>query len=275
MNPSRISPQRALHFALVLSLTLPVLAFAGPHQSLVARADALVTVKYVLSVKAMGHEQELENETTCLMIDTQGLVLCSNTELGGTIAMMGQIFGSGADITATPKQIEILVASETEGRPASLIARDTDRDLAWIQLDEAPEEPLSTLDFNDNATLDLGDPFFRLRRMHRHFGRAALVEEGTIGAVIEKPRRLYAVSNPTQGGFGAPVFNSAGKLVGLTVLQSPNAEDDSSAQVQASALLGNSAQLQDIVAGLILPASEVVKATRLARESLAADEESE
>jgi hypothetical protein len=242
---------------------------------LIAQADALVTLKYVLSVKAMGNEQEIENETTCLMIDAQGLVLCSNVELGGTVALMGQIFGGGAGISTTPKQIEVLVADETDGRPASLVARDTDRDLAWIQLDDAPEEPLSYLDFGDNATLNLGDPFFRLRRMHPHFGRATLVEEGTIGAVVEKPRHLLAVSNPTQGGFGTPVFNSAGKLVGLTVLQSPSAEDGSSTQVQTSAILGNTAQLQDMVAGLILPASEIVKATRLARESLAADEDSE
>lgn len=275
MKYSMSSLRQVLHGFLLLAVAVPACSLAGPHQILVAQADALVTLRYVISVKAMGNEQELENETTCLMIDAQGLVLCSNTELGGTVSMMGQIFGGGAGFTATPKQIEVLLADETEGRSASLVARDTDRDLAWIQLDEAPQEPLSYLDFSDNATLDLGDPFYRLRRMHRHFGRAALVEDGLVGAVLEKPRRLYAVANPSQGGFGAPVFNAAGKVVGLTVLQSPNAEDDSSAQVQTSAILGNSALLQDMVAGLILPASEVVKATRLARESLAADAESE
>ena len=274
MNPSLPSSGRALLIALLASLALPALTLANPHQSVVAQADALVTLKYVLSLQAMGNEQEVENETTCLMIDAAGLVLCSNTELGGAVAMVGQLFGRSG-LTATARQIEVLVADETEGRPATLMARDTDRDLAWIQLDEAPEKPLTFLDFSHSADLDLGDPFYRLRRMHRHFGRAALVEDGTVGAVIEKPRRLYAVANPTQGGFGAPVFNAAGQLVGLTVLQSPNAEDESSAQVQASALLGNSAQLQDMVAGLILPAAEVAKATRLARESLAADAEAE
>jgi hypothetical protein len=199
-------------------------------------------------------------------------VLCSNTELGGAVAMMGQLFGRGG-FTTSPGQIEVLVANETEGRPATLVARDTDRDLAWIQLDEVPQEPLPFLDFANSGELTLGDPFYRLRRMHRHFGRAALVEDGLVGAVIEQPRHLYAVANPIQGGFGAPVFNAAGQPVGLTVLQTPNAEDEASTQVQTSALLGNSAQLQDMVAGLILPAAEVVKATRLARESLAADAE--
>ncbi len=67
---------------------------------------------------------------------------------------------------------------------------------------------------------------------------------------------------------------AAGTLVGITVIQMPAAEDQIGANlVGGMSFLSSAAKLQDMVGGLILPAAEVVKATRLPRRVAAADEE--
>ncbi len=273
----------ALAAVFLLIASLPATA-QNPHQDLLARADALVTVKFVLKVKSGGGgDNEFDGEITCQVIDPQGLVLCSNTELGGYITLMSQIMGRspGFNLSAAPAEIEVTLPGRSEGLKGRLLTRDTDRDLAWIRIDEPfgdepAGEPLAYLDFRESAEIEIGEKFYNLRRLHKFLGKTPVVSEGTLGAVITKPRRLLVPSPPTSPGFGVPVFTAGGRLIGVTVLQLPGAED------AAVSLLGNpmsmpgvAVSLQDMIGGLILPASEVVKATELAREIFEADEAEE
>lgn len=256
----------------------PAPADAGSHDRILARADALVTVKFVLNVKmeGAGADREFDGEITCLVIDADGLVLCSNTELGGYVGLMSQLMGGGAGFTmsAAPKEMEVLIGDASEGLEAALVARDSDRDLAWVRIEEElPERPLDHLDLGRSAELSPGEKFYRLRRMDKFFGRAPLVEEGVVGAVIDRPRKLLVPSVPAAGGFGLPVFTAAGELVGVTVLQMPGAGEGAELMQGSLPFLSSTAKLQDMIGGLILPAAEVVKATRLAREVAAEGEE--
>ncbi len=275
-------------FAILLSTTLAASPAANPHRSIAERADVLVTVKFVLKVKmaGAGADREIEGQTACLLIDDQGLVLCSNTELGGYVGLMSQMMGRGGgfDVTAAPREIEVIPGGGGEGLDARLVARDSERDLAWVQVEEGvdslgvPAEGgkrrIAFLDLDDHAELTAGDRFYRLRRMDKFFGSVPVVTEGVVAAVIEKPRKLLVPSEPASGGFGLPVFTAEGHLVGITVIQMPAAEDQIGGMLSSGlSFLSSAAKLQDMVGGLILPAAEVAKATRLAREVAAEDEE--
>ena len=281
----------------ILALPLAASPLANPHVLIAERADVLVTVRFVLKVKmaGAGADREIEGETTCLLIDDDGLVLCSNTELGGYVSLMSQLMGRGGglDVSAAPREIEVVPNDGGEGLDARLVARDSERDLAWVQVEEGAEklgvspegrkrstvweggEPhIVALDLDDRVELGAGDRFYRLRRMDKFFGSVPVVTEGVVAAVIDKPRRLLVPSEPASGGFGLPVFTADGRLVGITIIQMPAAEDQIGGMLSAGlSFLSSAAKLQDMVGGLILPAAEVAKATRLAREVAAEDEE--
>ncbi len=265
--------------------TTPILwgqaAEGNPYRSLGAKTEVMVDVTFVLKVKmpGAGGGREIEGETTCLLIDAEGLVLCSNTELGGYVGLMSQLMGrgSGFDMTAAPREIKVLVGDHTGGLDGHLLARDSERDLAWVKLDEPITEPgIRFLDLAQSAELQPGDRFYRLRRMDKFFGSAPIVTEGVVAARVERPRKLLVPAEPASGGFGLPVFTAEGQFVGMTVILVPAAEDQVGGMLNSGmSFLSSAAKLEDMVGGLIMPAAELAKATRLARESFAEDEEDE
>lgn len=245
-----------------------------PFVDLVERADALVTVRFVVKVQMPGIDQETENEIQCVAIDPQGLVLCSHTELGGYFGVMARLMGrSDAVISAAPTDVQVVSADGTE-YGADLVARDSDRDLAWLMLrDVAAEASLPYLDFTDHAEPVIGAPMYHLRRMVPYFGSVPVVAEARIAAVLDQPRRLIVPSRP-DGRLGMPAFSDDGRLLGLFVSQVPG-NDDSQAVMGARsrALPGQSGPQDDMLGGAILPAPDIVRATKLARQVWAEDQE--
>jgi len=249
---------------------------ADYREVLAARAPAVVTVRFVLKIElggtmggAMGGEgQEAEGEISGVLIDPGGLVLCSNTLLGGFASLLGRLMGSGSDfeISATPEDIEVLVGDSTEGLSARLVARDSDLDLAWVQIDEPPAG-LAAVDLGAGVPAKVGEPFVVVRRMDKVFARAPALIEGRIGGETTKPRRLWVPAALPFGGHGLPVFNAEGALLGVTVMQFPDADDAGGAGPMASLI--ESARLEEVLSAVILPASEVARATALAREMAA------
>lgn len=259
---------------LLLLVTLSAAAQeTHPYQTLLARADVLVHVKFVLKVKMDGGQgSESEGEVTCTVIAGDGLILCSNTELGGFLTQMSR-FGRGVSVSAAPSDIEVVLAGRTEAVKARLLARDSDRDLVWIRLEDPPEEPLPYLDFSQDAKPRVGEEFFTLTRLDKFFGAAPIVYEGTIGAEVSKPRHLYVPSGLPTVGFGVPAFTAEGRLIGVTVLQMPDSVDEGVNFRNPYSVVGTSLAMQQMIGGLILPAGEIVEATKLALEIAADDEE--
>ncbi|MEM6455215.1 MAG: trypsin-like peptidase domain-containing protein, partial [Acidobacteriota bacterium] len=243
---------------------------ADVHARIAAHADALARLRFVLRVQTDGGEREIEGETTCIVIDASGLLLCSNTELGGYVRAMGQMLG-GRSFTATPSSLEIFLGDADEPLGGQLLTRDSDRDLAWVQIErDADASPLAAIDLDAHVSdVRPGSAFFVLRPLDPFFGRAPLVTREVIGAVTEKPRRLLVPATPLRAGFGAPVFDAAGKLIGLTVLQMPESGLGGGNPVS---FISQGARMQDMIGGVVLPAREAARATQLAREIWAEDE---
>jgi len=239
------------------------------------KAPALVTVKYVLKVKmggmfGGGDDEETDSEITGVVIDPSGLVLCSNTQLGGVFSMMGQFMGPmAAGMTITPTDIKVLVGDDTEGIEAKLVARDTELDLAWVRISEPGERKFAACDLARSAEAKIGHRLFGVRRMGKYFDRAVTVSECRVGGITKKPRELYVPSGAVSGAAGLPLFNAEGLPVGIVVMQMPDTEGE---EANPLSMLGGLLGMQDSFGGLILPAAEVVKATKRALETAAAKE---
>ena len=240
---------------------------AAPHVDLLEKAKALVEVRFVLKVATSGAERELDGETLCLLVGKDGLLLCSNNEMGGYVQVLTQMMNRGPmpAVVSTPKEIKVLVGGDSKGLPAKLIARDSDRDLAWLRLDSVPAGvELHPLVLDDQRGAELGEPLYRLRRLDRFFGSVPIVESGVVGALVDHPRKLLIAADLEGGYLGMPIFGADGKLLGLTVVQLPGEEGG---EVNfGSSLPGQASKFDDMVGSVILPASELLKATRLALE---------
>ncbi len=219
---------------------------------------ALVTVKFVLKMDSGAGMGDQEMETTGLLIDSKGLVVCSNLQMGGFYTMMSR---GGPPVT--PSDVKVLIGDDTEGKKATVVTRDTDLDLAWIRLDEPSTTELKHVDLDKGSAADAGARIFMLQRMAKFFDRALQISEGKVSGITEKPRKLLSPSGgmiSARSDLGMPVFNSAGAVVGLVVLQIPDQES----------MEGD--QTGDLGGGpMILSAADVAKATKRALEAAAAN----
>jgi len=226
-------------------------------QLLEEKSPAVVTVKFVLKVKSQFGDTEQESEISGVMVSPDGLVLCSNTQLQGFAAFMR---GSAAG-SVTPTDIRILAGDDTEGLEAALVARDTELDLVWIRIKNAGDRRFTCIDLEKTAAPEIGDRLYAVTRLPKYFDRTPVVREARLAAVTRKPRRLYVPSTGL-GARGLAVFSSSGEFVGVAVTQMPDP-----AEMEAARGMGG-AGLQE----LILPASDVFKATQRARETERRDE---
>jgi hypothetical protein len=244
----------------------------GYEAVLAKRSPALVTLKYVLKIDMGGMmgggPQEMESEVTAIMIDPHGVVICSNTELNGVAGFMQRMMrarGMPMDISATPTDIKVLIGEDVEGRNADLVARDTELDLAWIRITAPGDAEFEHVDFKQSIEPVVGEPVVGLRRLDRYFGRTAVLTEGRIGGITQKPRRLYVPTGDDRMGLGNPIFTSGGQTIGIMVSQAPDDEDAEGMQGMMAMMSG----MQEGMAGMILPATDVDKATRRALETAA------
>ena len=272
----------AAHLVALSLLALSVLGLSprpasaddqNPYVDLLEHADSLVTVRFVVKVQMPRVDQEVESEITCLAIDGDGLVLCSATELGEYFAVMTRLMGgSDASVSATPTDLQVTTTDGSE-YAADLVARDSDRDLAWVMLRDVPAEvELEHVDFAAHVEPEVGAPFYVLRRLGPYFGDVPAVSDAHVAAVVDQPRRLI-VSSRSDLRLGTAAFGRDGKLLGFVVAQVPGNDDSRAvANLRNRPLPGQWGVQNDMLAGVILPAADVVKATELARQVWAEDQ---
>lgn len=216
-------------------------------------SPALVTVRYVQKTQGNFGDFAGENEINAVMIEPTGLVLCSNTLLGGMRSRL-------REGRAVPTDIKILVGDDTEGRDAKFVARDTELDLAWLQIKDPGDHPFPCIDLpaavQAGVKPKLGQRLLSLGVMGRYFGQEVLVSEGVVAGRTHKPRELYVVRGGLDTDPGLPVFTSKGELVGFACIQQPDPDEIS----------GNPANMLARGRGLILPVETVAKATTSAKQ---------
>lgn len=237
---------------LLLAFSIPASAENVIDYDSIAKfaADSTVTVKFVMKIKGAQGEAENESEAPGVMIAEDGLVLCANSQMGG-----GPMVRPG--VSTTPSELKILIGDDTQGLDARLMARDSELDLCWLRIKDAGARKFKAVDLSKPGQKLVGKPICSLVRLGKYFDRAIVVREARIGGTVSKPRALLAPS-PTLGEAGLPVYDADRLFVGMTVVQLPDADE---LQAATSMVAFNGFR------GLILPAAEIEKATKRAREA--------
>ncbi len=245
---------------------------AAAFQRLLAdRGPAVVTIKFVLKISVPGGDesenQEVDTEVSGVLIDPKGVVVCSNALMGAFTSVINRFAEEfTGQINATPTDLKVLIGDDTEGKEAELIARDSELDLAWIRIKEPGDKPLPHIDLSGGAKPSLGQPLLAVRRMSKHFARTAVVASGHVGGITSKPRDFYIPTGDVRTAVGLPVFTADGRPVGVVILEVPDPE---SMEFSFATIVNTLRDLDQLFAGVILPAEEVMKATKRALESAA------
>lgn len=222
----------------------PIAAMAETH------AKAVVSVKMSLKYEGSFGEHEQEREVTGVIIDPAGLILCSNSQSGGVPPSM-QDRMSG--VTVTPRDIKVTVENNEDALDAKLIARDSELDLAWIKVSDLKGMTLSSIDLTSAVTPALAEDMFSVGRLSKFFDHAPMLTFCRVAAVVKKPRPLIIPND--MNDLGIPVFTNSGKLVGITIVQIPEADEDNDEDMRS--------QLRGLGASMvILPAADVAIATK-------------
>jgi len=248
----------------------PVATQDGIAKVIAERAAALVTVKFVLAVEGgPGGENELEAEAGGLMIDGTGLVLVSNLEMGGSPGRQRA--------RAQAKNIKVLVGDDTEGVDAKLIGRDSELELAWVQIDTPADKAYAAVDRAKGATgkgaggagdaggvggVGVGDTLVGLDRMNKYYDRALVAFTTQVGGLTKKPRNLIIPAGGKIEWIGLPLFTVSGEFAGISVLQPIGAdEEDPSAMRNMGRTAGFDRGLK------VMPAAEIAASTARAVEA--------
>ncbi|MGP1272447.1 MAG: hypothetical protein ACTS22_03865 [Phycisphaerales bacterium] len=221
---------------------------------------SIVRVEFVISMENPwgGGTEEQEMEVPGTIISPEGLVLVSNSMVGGWYAMF-------SEMQVVPKDIKVLIGDDTEGVDASIVARDSERDLCWIRLDELPESPLPHMDvMAASEEPGVGTTLYQVVRLGEFFGRAPVVNESTVTAKLSKPRELLYLGMGS-AETGMPVVRADGSIAGVMIFQVPS-------QDEMEAAGGFGGGMYDSFIQAVLPAAEVAIATEAA---LSLDDEGE
>jgi hypothetical protein len=227
--------------AIALTTALvPASAAEPPNYSKIMadNSDALVVLKFVLK----RGENEADAECAAVMIEPTGLALCSG---------FGLTWGQG-----TPTDIKVLVGDDDTGVDGKLLARDSELDLAWVQVKSPPTKPYKFVDLTKSVVPVVGDSLVSIRRMAKFFDRAPAATFGQLVGIARKPRDLYVPGGGMVVDPGAPIFSGDGRHVGFVVVQFPDAE-------APRYLFAREADFRT----LILPAADVVRATERAKKA--------
>lgn len=216
------------------------------------KSDALVSVKFVLRMKGGSGDNENEGEVTAVMIDPAGVLVTSNSQVGGNPAFMRR----GAAPTLT--DIKVFFGNDdAQGLEARMVARDSELDLVWFKIKQPGERKFAFIDLAKSTMPKVGDRIYTIVRLGKYFDRMPVVREGRVGALAKKPRALV-VPSVNLGALGQPIFTADGVVIGLSVVQLPDAEEIAAASSPAAFSGANS---------MILPAAEVAKATKRALDA--------
>ena len=205
-----------------------------------ARSDAVVMVLATIRIRANvgGQEQTADQQAQAngTILDSSGLTVLSLSSLEPDEVMTRQLSarmrpGTRVDVSSEPSAIRMRLADGRE-IPSRLVLRDPDLDLAFIRPLAPPSSSLTWIDapIGRPSLLDL---LFVIQRTSERSGWATAATFGTVQLVLERPRRYYQMAAAGLGGtpLGSPVFDAAGRFVGLIVMRNPGGRGASSTGV--------------------------------------------
>jgi hypothetical protein len=200
---------------------------AAARSVVAKRSDAVIVVLATvkLRINVAGREQASDQaaQMNGTILDATGLTVFSLQQIQPDEAMTRMYSrqmppgGGKIEVTSEPSDIKMHLADGRE-LPAKLVLRDTDLDLAFIRPSEPLSAPLPYIDAPSGKPALL-DTLTLLRRTNEATGWIAGASFATVELVIDKPRTYYQVPNSATGSPGCPLFDMAGRFVGVLLMR--------------------------------------------------------
>lgn len=217
------------------------------------KGEAVVTIKYVMK----DEDQQAEDEVQGVIIEDSGLILTSNYFMGG----IPEAYKQSAS-NRKPLEIKVMISGDPEGVPATLVARDSELDLAWVQITNPDNKKFPAVDISKPAEPKLGDRLVTIERLTKMNDHAHVVNESRVRAIVSKPRKLFVPGTELNNSLGMPVFSGEGQFVGVMALQLPSSEE------MEATRFSQFARIRQLPGIMLLPGADVVKATAAAKEQI-------
>jgi hypothetical protein len=237
-------------------------------------AAAIVRVEAVLETRldfdGQGEVEDSRLDLLGAVVDPGGLVMLWNSHVSSAriSEMLAESSGGGQmGIRVVPRAFTV---SLPEGDvPAILAATDSLNDLAFLQLERPPKEPLAFVDFAAARRPGVGETLLAVSRLGRGFDHAPVLQTALVGGVLRKPREAWILDG-TLTGFGLPVFDGEGRPVGaLTTVVTRGSEGDAaSGSPTVGQMLGGAFGLpgESPLGVFVLPGERVRSLIALARD---------
>jgi hypothetical protein len=214
-----------------------------------------------------GRSAESRRDAAGTVIDPWGLTVLSFSSTDPATLLAAMMPGRQEDprvkMESELAEAKMVLADGTEA-PAQVVWRDKDDDLIFIRPKTKPAVPMAALDLSNPGEADILDEIIAVTRVGAAAGRAYSASVERISAVVQKPRLFYIPqASQTTTALGSPAFTLDGKCLGVFVMRSLKGKE-------ASGMFGG---LQaENVAGVILPAAQILKAAQQALAAGAAGE---
>ena len=161
------------------------------------------------------------------MVDPRGLILLWNSQVSSNRLMeiMSQMGSEDMHLKLTPAEFHVRIRGAEKEQRAFLAASDTELDIAFLQIEPVPSEPLAAIDFTAAGKAGIGQTVVSVSRLGQAFDFAPYFETARIGGELVKPRRAWILDFGLSA-LGLPVFSSSGEPIGVltTVLSRLPAE---------------------------------------------------
>lgn len=184
-------------------------------------APAVVSLSVTLQTEMEGtggSPEQSTSEVTGVVVDPAGLILCWNSNFSaGRMAELFGEFGAAGRMKVQATEIKVRLAGDDRELPAFLAATDSDLDLAFVQLEERPAQPLAAVDFARAAKVAIGDPLAAVSRLTSAFGYAPYFDLVRITGEVRKPRPGWILGDGNATAVGMPYFAADGAPAGVLV----------------------------------------------------------
>lgn len=193
------------------------------RQVIAKHGDAVVSLMGTTKIRINQGGREVQNrdekvQTLATVLDGTGLAVASLTALDPSDLMTASLArgrgagGAGVSVTTESSDLRYRLADGKEV-PVRVVLRDKDLDLAFLRPSDKPAAALAAIDnpVGRPAAIDL---LIVLQRFPEIAGWQATALFADVQVVVDKPRTFYIVNS---GAFGAPVFDTAGRFVGVVL----------------------------------------------------------
>lgn len=169
-------------------------------------------------VREQGTEEREVGGGSGFIVSREGLIVTNRHVVSDTEARYSVLLNDGRSYEAT------------------VVARDPQLDIAVLEMDELPEEPLTALSFGDSETLQLGETVIAIGNALAEFRNSVSV--GVVSGLsrsitardamgrseqLDQVIQTDAAINP--GNSGGPLLNLDGEVIGVNVATSRGAEN--------------------------------------------------